>query len=155
MHEQHTCGGAARSENRSAAEDLRDLIGLSARLARQGCGEAVIELALSRKGAQPDTAHLIAASVVRCQDMLAAAGAAAQGASAGPAPPSAEAAQRPAGLRPARAMERLLSKMLSLLICVIVGAGGGALLGWGAGFDAGVEDGARWMVTALVQLALR
>ena len=55
MHEQHTCGVVARSESRSAAEDLRDLIGLSARLARQGCGEAVIELALSRKGAQPDT----------------------------------------------------------------------------------------------------
>jgi hypothetical protein len=135
---------AAVATNRGLRDgDLAALIGLSARLARAGCGQGAVELALSRKGLRPDAARLIAASVVSCRTALAAA----------QTPSSAQLRARHADVRAARAAQRMLSKLIFLPLCIAVGAGGGALMGWAAGFDAGVEDGTRWVVSALLQLA--
>lgn len=142
MYQQEAfAAGPARERE---ASDLAGSVELAVRIAQLGHGEAVIEMALLRQGRQGEDARLIAATVRACQSL------------SRPAHPVV-ARQHPSirqlERQGARVAELMLSKLLSFVMFFVVGIGGGAMLGWGAGFDSGVEEGARWVFAAVAQLA--
>lgn len=130
--------------------EMRALIGLASQIARRGYGEPVIELALGRKGVSREVARLVAVSVVSCHAAILAAERHARLENE----PVVAAARGPmdTDLRAARAASLALSKILSFLVFVIAGIGGGAFLGWSLGFNRGIEDGFDWMVRAIERL---
>lgn len=130
--------------------EMRALIGLASQIARRGYGEPVIELALRRKGVAREVARLVAVSVVSCHAAISAAER-----HAGLATEPVAVAVRSAAdtdLRAARAASLALSKILSFLVFVIAGIGGGAFLGWSMGFNRGIEDGFDWIVRTIERL---
>ena len=120
--------------------DMRFLIGLASQIARRGYGEAVIELALRRKGVPPEVARLVAASVVSCHTAILAAQTQVK---VDTTPPV---AADNIDLRAARAASLALSKIASFLVFIIAGIGGGAFLGWSIGFSRGIDNGFDWVV---------
>jgi hypothetical protein len=126
--------------------EMRTLIGIASQIARRGYGEAIIELALHRKGVSREVARLIAASVVSCRAAIVAA----QGQARLDMAPLV--AARNPDLCAARVARVALSRMASFLVFIIAGIGGGAFLGWSIGFDRGVDDGFDWIVRALERL---
>lgn len=123
--------------------ELRTLIGVASQIARRGYGEPIVNLALRRKGVARDAARLIAASVVSCHATLVQAQAQAK-----LELERAEAA-RAADLRAAKAASLALKKMASFVVFVVIGLGGGALLGWSAGFNLGIDNGFEWIVRTI------
>ena len=117
---------------------MRDLVTLSAQIARRGYGEAVIEMALRRKGLPRETARLMAVSVVGSHAAIATAEAAAKLA---PSKASIAANGNDIDARAARAASLALAKLVNFLLFIVGGIGVGALLGWSIGFSLGVEDG--------------
>ena len=128
---------------------LRALIDLSSEIARRGYGEAVVELALRRKGAPGDVARLVAASAVGCRQAILAAQA--RGESGQPVATPVPLPSR-ADLRAARAANKALGKIANFLVLAVAGFGMGTLLGWSVGFGHGVEDGFEWIVRAIERL---
>ncbi|MBI3370185.1 MAG: hypothetical protein HY017_00310 [Betaproteobacteria bacterium] len=140
---------AAREASSNSGSDMRALIGLSSQIARKGYGEPVIELALRRKGVAGDVARLVAVSVVSCHAaILAAEG----NARLSRQPPSGARRSDGTEQRTAKASRLALAKIMSFLVFVVAGAGGGAILGWDFGFERGVEDGFEWIVRVAQQL---
>jgi hypothetical protein len=130
---------------------LRVLIDLSSEIARRGYGEAVIELALCRKGVPRDVARLVAASAVGCRQAILAAQVSA---SAPPPVPAAPRTISEADRRAARAANRALRKLANFVVLAVAGFGVGILLGWSIGFGQGVDDGFDWIVRAIERLAV-
>ena len=129
--------------------EMRALIGLASQIARRGYGEAVIELALRRKGVSREVARLVAASVVSCHAAILAA----QGhARLDKGPLVAVRNTDDTDLRAARAASLALSKIVSFLVFIIAGIGGGAFLGWSIGFNRGIDDGFDWIVRTIERL---
>ena len=118
--------------------DVRELVVLSAQIARRGYGEAVIEMALRRKGLPREAARLMAVSVVGSQAAIAVAEAAAKLA---PAKAPIAGNGNDIDARAARAARLALAKLANFLLFIVAGIGVGVLLGWSIGFSLGVEDG--------------
>lgn len=134
---------AASAASPDSGTEMRTLIAMSSRIARKGYGEPVIELALRRKGIAGEAARLVAVSVVSCHAAIVAAEERAAGARQLPSDaPRRNDADRCA----AKAARLALAKIMSFLVFVVAGAGGGAILGWDFGFNRGVEDGFEWIV---------
>lgn len=144
--------------------ELRALIGVASQIARCGYGEPIVDLALRRKGVTRDAAWLIAASVVSCHATLvqaeeqarreqARSDAAPLASAADPLDQAPQAGQplqtmriHEADGRSAGAAGLALRKMASFAVFIVIGLGGGAALGWSAGFNLGIEDGFDWIV---------
>ena len=125
---------------------MRDLVALSAQIARRGYGEAVIEMALRRKGLPRETARLMAVSVVGSHAAITTAEAAAKLA---PSRAATAGNGNDIDARAARAASLALSKLASFLLFIVASIGVGVLLGWSIGFSLGVEDGFDWMTRTI------
>ena len=112
--------------------ELRTLIGVASQIARRGYGEPIVDLALRRKGVTRDAARLIAASVVSCHATLTRIDAA-----------------RLADQRAAKAASLMLTKMMSFVMFIMIGLGGGAFFGWSVGFNLGIDEGFEWIVRVI------
>ena len=146
-------GDRAIREISSAPQyDMRALIAMSSQIARKGYREPVIELALRRKGIPAEVARLVAVSVVSCHVALLAAE---ENAGLGRHPAAAVRKRDDTDLRTARAARLALAKIMSFLVFVVAGAGGGAILGWDFGYSRGVEDGFEWILRVAEQLVSR
>lgn len=145
-------------------------------IARRGYDEAVIAMALGRRGATAETARFLAASAVRSraptpdtlqesyipppvrrsrsrlahqepQDILELDPGVVQQRDRR----ALQHAEREAELRSARAASRALGGLMQFFLFVIVGLGVGAWLGWSIGFAQGIDAGLERMLALLEQ----
>ena len=126
--------------------ELRTLIGVASQIARRGYGEPIVDLALRRKGVTRDAARLIAASVVSCHATLILAE---EQARLEQARIDATHNTHKANQRAAKAASLMLTKMMSFVMFIVIGLGGGALLGWSVGFNLGIDEGFDWIVRVI------
>ena len=141
----------------------------AADIARRGYDEAVIAMALGRRGATAEIARLLATSVVRGRTPVA------EHPEENFTPPPVRRSRAPssaqeledvlehhrqallqagraAELRSARAASRALGAMVQFFFFVIVGLGVGAWLGWSIGFSHGMEEGLERVLALLEQV---
>ena len=123
--------------------ELRTLIGVASQIARRGYGEPIVDLALRRKGLTRDAARLIAASVVSCHATLTLAQEQAR------LEQTRIDAARLADQRAAKAASLMLTKMMSFVMFIMIGLGGGAFFGWSVGFNLGIDEGFEWIVRVI------
>lgn len=123
--------------------ELRTLIGVASQIARRGYGEPIVDLALRRKGVTRDAARLIAASVVSCHATLTLAQEQAR------LEQTRIDAARLADQRAAKAASLMLTKMMSFVMFIVIGLGGGAFFGWSVGFNLGIDEGFEWIVRVI------
>ncbi len=123
--------------------ELRTLIGVASQIARRGYGEPIVDLALRRKGVTRDAARLIAASVVSCHATLTLAQEQAR------LEQTRIDAARLADQRAAKAASLMLTKMMSFVMFIMIGLGGGAFFGWSVGFNLGIDEGFEWIVRVI------
>ena len=123
--------------------ELRTLIGVASQIARRGYGEPIVDLALRRKGVTRAAARLIAASVVSCHATLTLAQEQAR------LEQTRIDAARLADQRAAKAASLMLTKMMSFVMFIMIGLGGGAFFGWSVGFNLGIDEGFEWIVRVI------
>ena len=123
--------------------ELRTLIGVASQIARRGYSEPIVDLALRRKGVTRDAARLIAASVVSCHATLTLAQEQAR------LEQTRIDAARLADQRAAKAASLMLTKMMSFVMFIMIGLGGGAFFGWSVGFNLGIDEGFEWIVRVI------
>ena len=129
--------------------ELRTLIGVASQIARRGYGEPIVDLALRRKGVTRDAARLIAASVVSCHATLILAEEQSRLEQARIDATHNTHNTHKANQRAAKAASLMLTKMMSFVVFIVIGLGGGALLGWSVGFNLGIDEGFEWIVRVI------